>query len=385
MDYIICGCDLHDANILLKVAYDRNEPSTEGFSNTEVGRMRMVNSLKRLSQKHGNARIVFAYEASCLGFGLHDELTGAGITCYVLAPTKLEKSPYHRKRKTDERDAQKIFEVLRGHLLAGNELPSVWIPDAQTRDDRELVRMRLRVGEDVSRLKGQIQTLLKRTGQVRPEPIKSWAMPGRRWLAGLASSKTGKLGPGARAALSSLLRQLDHKEEEQRHLEKELAKLAVTPRYEALVRELTVYVGVGLLTAMVFLTEIGDVNRFQNRRELASFLGLVPSSHESGEASDRKGHITHQGPGRVRKVLCQAVWAGLRWDGPETKWFVSYVTRHPKRRKIAAVGAMRRLGIRLWHTAQNYLGVPVPDASVPDSGGIRADGQGCSLAPLHPA
>jgi transposase len=135
------------------------------------------------------------------------------------------------------------------------------------------------------------------------------------------------------------------------------------------VAELVEQVGVGVLTAMVFLTELGDMKRFRNRRQLASYLGLAPCSHESGEVSDRKGHITRQGPSRVRKVLCQAVWAGLRWGSPDATWFQAYVRQHPRRRKVAAEGVMRRLAIRLWHRARDFTNVPHPDASMPDSAG----------------
>ena len=53
--------------------------------------------------------------------------------------------------------------------------------------------------------------------------------------------------------------------------------------------------GVGVLTALVFLTELGDLSRFTNRRQLAAYLGLVPSSYETGKTNDRKG--THHAPG----------------------------------------------------------------------------------------
>ena len=51
--------------------------------------------------------------------------------------------------------------------------------------------------------------------------------------------------------------------------------------------------------AMVYLTEMGDLSRFANRQQVGAFLGLVPSSFETGKDDDRKGHITHQGPSRV--------------------------------------------------------------------------------------
>ena len=118
---------------------------------------------------------------------------------------------------------------------------------------------------------------------------------------------------------------------------------------EALVGTLT---GVAVLSAMVFLTEIGDLRRFANRRKVGAFLGVVPSSNESGEgAKDRKGHITRQGPARVRKVLCQAAWTRVRLDPQESKVHARIVQKNPNKKKIATVACMRRLGVRMWHIA----------------------------------
>src|SRR5262249_45725548 len=88
-----------------------------------------------------------AYEASSCGFVLSDEAEAMKIACWVLAPTKMEKSVEQRKHKNDDRDADDVLEKLRGHVLAGNRLPTVWVPDQQTRDDRELIRARLDLGE----------------------------------------------------------------------------------------------------------------------------------------------------------------------------------------------------------------------------------------------
>ncbi len=194
-------------------------------------------------------------------------------------------------------------------MLAGNPLPTVWIPDAQTRDDREMVRMRLDVGEKITTLKTQVQSLLKRNHLRRAKGLgKGWTKLFWVWLlcelAQPADPKRSPLQAGARAALSSLLRQLRFLEAERDRLDEQLISLAASPRYAALIREVTPLSGVGVLTALVFLTELGDVARFANRRQLGAYLGLTPSSNESGEANDRKGHITRQGSSRVRKVLC---------------------------------------------------------------------------------
>jgi len=110
-----------------------------------------------------------------------------------------------------------------------------------------------------------------------------------------------------------------------------------------------------VLTAMVFLTEIGDVRRFSSRQQVGSFLGLTPSSFETGEADDRKGHITRQGPGRVRKVLNQAVWSRLRTTPQARAKFERIATKNPKHKKKAVVALMRDLGIAMWHKALDAL------------------------------
>jgi transposase len=226
--------------------------------------------------------------------------------------------------------------------------------------------MRLDVGEKITALKAQVQSLLKRY-QLRRGPGlgKGWTKAFRGWLqrelADPILASRSPLGAGGQAALASLLRQLQSLEEEEERLDKQVAALACSPRYEARVREVTKLCGVGMLTAIVFLSELGDLSRFANRRQIAAYLGLVPSSNESGQRNDRKGHITHQGSSRVRKVLCQATWARVRYHEEEKAIYERIKARNPKKKKIAVVAGMRRLAIRMWH-----LG-----GAEPDSGACR--------------
>jgi len=63
--------------------------------------------------------------------------------------------------------------------------------------------------------------------------------------------------------------------------------------------------GVALLVAVTVVAELGDLKRFDNPRQLMSYLGLVPSEHSSG-GTRRTGSITKAGNGHVRKVLIEA-------------------------------------------------------------------------------
>jgi transposase len=342
---IMSGTDMHDNTLVCRVAVGKEEPETRRYGNTARGRQQLFGHLEGVAKRCGCDRIIVAYEASTHGFCLYDDCRDRGMECFILAPTKMRKSKKDRKNKDDDRDAQLILETLRGHVLAGNELPSICIPDDETRADRETVRARLDLGHKLTGVKTQVQTLLKGNRTHKPkEAGKSWTKPYRRWLRSLCIKNEGW------AALATLVRQIEALEGEIAILDEEVERLSETRRYaeasRALVEEIK---GVGLLTAMVFLTEMGDLSRFSNRQQIGAFLGLVPSSNESGENDDRKGHITREGSGRLRRVLCQASWARVVHDPGESEVYDRIVRRNPKHKKIAVVATMRRLGIRMWH------------------------------------
>ncbi len=353
-DCIIVGCDLHMKTMVLKYAVGRGAIQSRTFANDRPARRAMVDWLNQMRIHAIEDRLLFAYEASSEGFGLYDELRAAGIECYVLAPTRIARSPKHARSKNDGRDAVQLLELLRAHVLAGNALPTVWVPDVQTRDDRELIRMRLDVADKRIVTKNQIKSLLKRSEVRRPALTgKGWTNLYRVWLDDLACGRVEGLGRGGRSALSSLLRQMEAIEAEIDLLNEQICVLSASPRYAAPVRHLRTIKGVATLSAMVFLAELGDLSRFSNRRQLAAYIGLVPTSNETGERHDCKGHITRQGSSRIRKVLCQSTWCLIRTDERFGKAYAALVRRNPKHRKIAVVAIMRRLAIIMWHRARS--------------------------------
>jgi transposase len=345
---IMCGTDLHDRNMVCRISVDLGTPVTKTYGNTETGKRSLFRYLKGESKRNGCARVVLAYEASTQGFCLYDDCSDAGIESFVLAPDKIRKSGKDRKGKGDEKDAQLILETLRGHLLAGNELPSIWVPDHATRADRETVRSRLDLGTKLTATKTQVRTLLKSHRLRKPKEVgNGWSKAYRGWLQSLCPD-------GAWPGLATLLRQIEFLEAEIEQLDKAILELSATARYAQQARMLMGRLkGVGLLTAMVFLTEIGDMRRFANRRQVGAFMGLVPRSNESGESDDRKGHITRSGSPRLRRVLCQAAWSRVRSDPDACEAYQRIVQRNPKHKKIAIVAMMRRLGIRMWHVAHD--------------------------------
>lgn len=344
----IIGCDLHDRSMLLKIAVGMEEPVQRSFVNDEVGRDEMLRFLIDSAVQRGSERIVFVYEASGQGYGLYDLLSRDGIVCYVLSPTRLPSNPKRKKQKTDPKDAMMLLELARAHVLAGNKLPTVWIPPQQLRNDRELVRMRLATAESCTQVKLQIHSMLKRYGRALP----SWFVKSRCWTRRFVAwleEQAAKLPEQVTPTLRALIERFQLLHRQIAELDKHVRRLAQSDRYRAAHKYLREMPGVGLLTAMTFLTEMGDPMRFSNRREVAAYLGLCPASFESGEAKDRKGHITRQGPGRVRKVLCQAAWAAIRLDDATRNTWERIKGGKKRHGKKATVAIMRKLAIKMWH------------------------------------
>ena len=191
------ACDLHDAKMVLSVAVDDGVATRKSLPTADVAGL--IAWCRDFAARHGSSRIVFAYEASGRGFGLHDALRAAGIECHVLAPTHLPRTTHRSKNKTDEKDSLMILDELRAYVLAGRKLPVVWAPDPQTRDDREPVRMRLTIAEQRTQVKNQIRTLAKRSELKFPDWFTSageWSKRSLGWLRDVVSGQAEGLSAG---------------------------------------------------------------------------------------------------------------------------------------------------------------------------------------------
>jgi transposase len=337
------GLDVHLNSIAAVWGKAQEKPRSITVAPSEEGFEALVKAI-------GANEVWGVYEASSCGFEAYDQLSALGWKMSIVAPTHIVKSVHGKKRKTDLRDAKHLWEVLMSHGELGTELAEIWIPSRELQEEREIVRRRLKLSESSCRVKNGILSLLRMHKIKRPEGMKTaWTRKHVAWLRGLGKDTT--LGASVRTVLESYVRELEFVEEEIETLQKAVETMAEGPKYRAAVEKMTEVPGVGILTALTFLVELGDVRRFDNRRQVGSYLGLVPASYESGEADDRKGHITRLGPPRVRKVLNQAAWHLVRLDPLWRKRYAGIAARGGA--KTAIVAVMRKLGIELWQRAKS--------------------------------
>jgi transposase len=142
-----------------------------------------------------------------------------------------------------------------------------------------------------------------------------------------------------------MLSELEHLRDLKKRLLIELRKRAQSDRYKESVNLLRSVPGIGPLTSIRLIFELGNVDRFKRKEEFSSFLGLTPSEYSSGE-QERKGHITRQGNRWVRSWLIESSWVGIRHDPVLLEKFIT-VYKHCGSKKKAIVAVARKMGLRL--------------------------------------
>jgi transposase len=154
-------------------------------------------------------------------------------------------------------------------------------------------------------------------------------------------------------------------------LEVEEAKL--TNAIQEAAQEQKIPRGVGPLTFEILRREVGDWNRFNNRRQVSSYTGLCPREHSSG-GKRRAGSVSKSGNPRVRAMLVEMVWRMIRWQPGYTallKWapVLNSPTPNPAARKKAVVAIARQLAVDLWRVftgqveAEKFGLVYLPEAA----------------------
>jgi transposase len=239
----------------------------------------------------------------------------------------------HARVKSDRFDAATLARLLAADLIRG-----VWVPDEDTQALRRRIARRAALVRQRVRAKNEIHAAVMRCLLGRPPVSDLFGRKGRAWLA------AQQLPEAEAETVASALRQVDFLGEEVAALDRQIAKRAVAdPQF----RRLMTIPGVDVGTAAAVLASIGDIRRFSSARELVAYLGLDPTSRQSGESPARGGRISKRGNPQARSVLVEAAWTAIRSPGP-LKAFGERV-RAKRGANKAAVAVARKLAVLCWH------------------------------------
>jgi transposase len=245
------------------------------------------------------------------------------------------------KIKTDKIDARVLAELARVGYL-----PEVWLPDEDTEALRQFITDRTSLVRRRTECKNTVHSVLHRN-LVRQTRTDLFGAGGREWLDAIVAGSAGDNIPELdRLRLGSLLNEIDRIDALVADLESVIASyVAVRPHLKDQMDRLLSITGVNLVVAAGLMATIGDISRFPDKKKLAAYFGVVPSTKQSGDIS-RNGRITKQGRAEARWLLIEAAEALRRSPGPMRALY----TRVQKKRghNVAVVAVSRKL-IELIH------------------------------------
>jgi transposase len=299
---IVGGLDVHRKQI----TFDYVETETGEVVRGEVRPATREHLRSWLSRFSGKKRAAFALEATTGWRFVVEELLRAGCEPHLAEPADTMSLRGRKKRaKTDRLDAQHLRELL----LIGR-LPESWIPPSHIQELRTLVRTRKTLVEERTAYQQRIHAQLFHNGY-----------PQERNL--LAKERCERLEhldlpEAARKVVELSLRMIDHINEELAPIEEELRSYA---RHQAGCRALMCHYGIGELTSVALLAELGDTRRFSSSRHAVRFAGLdvtVSSSDDKRAA----GKLSRQGAPVLRWAVFEAAQVARRKGSPDHDYYL---------------------------------------------------------------
>jgi len=278
------------------------------------------------------------------------KLESLGHRVVLLPPHEVR--PYVTRNKTDRSDAKALLEAARNEKIRPVPVKSI--------DQQALCALhRLRSGWLSTRTAriNCVRGLLREFGFVIPLGAKQVVSRAREIIRDDTSTP---------APLSTLLEEacseIEELEERVRSAEREIAALA---RQEPIVQRLRTIPGIGLLTATALFAMVGGVKRFRSSRHFASYLGLTPREHSTGNRR-RLGSISKQGDVYLRmllthgarSVLCAAARARDRNDRLKDWGRRLQGTRGHNKAAIAVANKLARIVWAVWQREKDFESVP---------------------------
>jgi transposase len=249
------------------------------------------------------------------------------------------RASYVRKQKTDRRDAAHILR-----LMIENRFPKLWRPTKAERDLRQLLIHRHKLVGIRARVKNGLQHLMLNRGVQLKQRL--WSEAGQKVLRELP------LEGWAAQRRHDLLQLLEELNPQIAKLEEEVERAA---QQDARAQLLRTQPGVGPITALAYAITMGDVTRFQRGKQVASYLGLIPTEHSSSKRR-RLGSISKQGNPFMRMLLVESVQTVCRLDEGFRKQYKQRC--HRMKKGVAKVAAARKLAVRLFWMLRTNTAYP---------------------------
>ena len=274
------------------------------------------------------------YESGFSGFSTYSALKEYNIDCVVTHAADVPTTQYEEVMKTDRVDALKLARSLRA-----DEIRPIYIRKRENIDDRSVVRVRKTIQKQLGGNRSRIKHMLHCNGVKMPEifakPNTHWSRAFIKWL----KEDVALLSP-TRKSLDLLIMQVETQRSALLTATRELRNLALLDRYKDNYELLMSIPGVGTIVAMSVLTEIYDVTRFKNEKQFASYLGLIPTCHSSGD-KEFHGEMTFRGNKQLGPMIIETCWVAISRDYGLGQAYIAY------RRKVGPQKAIVKIARKM--------------------------------------
>lgn len=274
------------------------------------------------------------YESGFSGFSTYYALKEYNIDCVVTHAADVPTTQYEEVMKTDRVDALKLARSLRA-----DEIRPIYIRKRENIDDRSVVRVRKTIQKQLGGNRSRIKHMLHCNGVKMPEifakPNTHWSRAFIKWL----KEDVALLSP-TRKSLDLLIMQVETQRSALLTATRELRNLALLDRYKDNYELLMSIPGVGTIVAMSVLTEIYDVTRFKNEKQFASYLGLIPTCHSSGD-KEFHGEMTFRGNKQLGPMIIETCWVAISRDYGLGQAYIAY------RRKVGPQKAIVKIARKM--------------------------------------
>jgi len=293
---------------------------TEEFSGNPFSMEPNPELLKeKIDRDYSGYGVSVVYECGCFGYWAHRKFVTYGWQSIVVNPADIPRMHKDRYEKSDTIDARKLSNYLQKGLLR-----SVTIPDIKREQLRSLFRRRVQLVKNIRSIKVILKAQLIYYGIKIPEYMDNanWTSEFRQWVKDLKWQHET-----ASYMMQTNIEQVEYlhyKINDVSNLLRKYCRTNHNREYDLLMS----IPGIGPLTAICFISEIGDVSRFKNFKQLTCLVGMMPTTYQSSETNRTQG-LTPRALRIMRSYLVEAAWQAVRIDPVLREYYKSHKGKKP--------------------------------------------------------
>lgn len=316
----VVGVDLHKTQFTVCFMDERNDVVIKRYGMDKVG----IEEFKKEIDKE----TIVGIESGINSDYFYDEIVGLVKKVVVINPTKFKVIALSLK-KTDKTDARTIAEFL----SKGFELPEVRRQSKEIKELKSLIQTRDKLVKLRTTLKNKLHGILMRNGiETKREMFSSEKR--------LEEIKEIPLSEMSKFEAEIIIRQIRELNKSIGEIDKRIEEKGEGLKGQENLQSIT---GIGKLSSTIILSNIGDINEFEDEKKLAAYAGLVPKVEESN-GKRRDGGITKRGNKILRTTLVQVTLIAIRYNNYLRSFYLRLKAKKGTGKAIIAT-ARKILGI----------------------------------------